>query len=135
VIVAAAIGYVAALVAVVLQLVFGALLSGHGWSWLYLADPVGIILAFGMSAAVSLYVAVVGTFVALRVGDQRSAYLVTVLSIGIWVIPFLLGWIHLGATTAWFAQATEVFGAVSIVLGVLGVLLFRREMLVLYLQE
>ncbi len=135
VVVAAGIGYIAALVATILQLVFAALLSGHGWNWLYLVNPAGRILAFGMPAALALYVAVIGTFVALRIGDQRSAYLVTILSIGILLVPFFLGWVHIGATTAWFAHATEVFGLIAIVLGVVGVLMFRREMLVLYLQE
>jgi len=135
VLISAAVGYIAALVATVLQLVVAAVLSGHGWSWLYLVSPAGRILAFGMPAALSLYVAVIGTFVALRVGDQRSAYLVTILSIGILLVPFLLGWLQIVLTTAWFAHATEGFGAVAIVLGGVGVLLFRREMLVLYLQE
>jgi hypothetical protein len=135
VVVAAAVGYIAALVAIVLQLAFAALFSGQGWNWLFLGDSAGRILALGMTADLSLYVAVVGTFVALRVGEQRSAYLVTVLSIGIWIIPFLLGWWKIGTTTAWFAHATELFAVVAIVLGVLGTRLFRREMLVLYLQE
>ncbi len=135
VLVAAAVGYIAALVAVVLQLAFGAVLSGQGWNWLFLGDATGRILALGLTADLSLYVAVVGTFVALRVGEQRSAYLVTVLSIGIWILPFLLGWWKIGTTAVWFAHATELFAIVAIALGVLGTRLFRREMLVLYLQE
>ena len=135
VLVSAAVGYVAALVAIALQLVANAVLAGHGFSWLYLALPEGRILALGLTADLALYLAVVGTFVALRVGDQRGAYLVTILSLGVVIAPFLLGWVHIALTTAWFAHAAEVFGAVALLLGGLGVLLFRREMLVLYLQE
>jgi len=135
VLVSAAVGYVAALVAIALQLVANAVLAGHGFSWLYLALPEGRILALGLTADLALYLAVVGTFVALRVGDQRGAYLVTILSLGVVIAPFLLGWVHIALTTVWFAHAAEVFGAVALLLGGLGVLLFRREMLVLYLQE
>lgn len=135
VIMAAALGYVAALVATALQLVFTALLSGGGWSWLFLAAAPGRILVFAMPAALALYVAVVGTFVALRVGEQRSAYLVTVLSIGVLIVPFLLGWLHITLTTVAFAHAAVGLGIFALVLAALGVRLFRREMLVLYLQE
>ncbi len=135
VLVSAAMGYAAALVAVALQLLLHAVFSGAGWSWLYLAIPAGRILAFGMSAALALYVAVVGTFVALRVGDQRSAYLVTILSIGVVLAPLLFGWVRIEVTTAWFWDATLAFGAFAVALGAVGTRLFKREMLVLYLQE
>ena len=135
VLVAAAVGYIAALVATALQLVFTALTSGHGWNWLYLAVPQGRILAFAMPAALTLYVSVIGTYVALRVGDQRSGYLVTMLSLGVIAVPFILGWLHIALTTAWFAEAAIVFGAFAILLGAVGLVLFRRDMLVLYLQE
>lgn len=135
VLVSAAVGYAGGLFAVALQLVGSALLSGNTWSWLYLALPEGRVLAFGVTAAVSLYVAVVGTFVALRVGDQRAAYMVTILSLGVVVAPFLLGWLSVRLTAAWFDHAALVFGAVAVVLGLIGLRLFRREMLVLYLQD
>jgi hypothetical protein len=135
VLVAAAAGYAAALAAIVVQLVVTRLISGGGWNWLYLGIPAGRILALAMPAALCLYVSVIGTFVALRVGDQRSAYMVTILSLGVVALPFILGWLHISITTAWFGHAALIFGAVAIALGVLGVLLFRRERLVLYLQE
>jgi ABC-type Na+ efflux pump permease subunit len=135
VLVAAAVGYVAALVATGIQLLFSGLVSGQGWTWLYLASPIGRILALGVPAALALYIAVIGTFVALRVGDQRSAYLVTMLSLGVIVVPLILGWIPIQLTTAWFGHAALIFGGVAIVLGIVGRLLFRRDMLVLYLQE
>lgn len=135
VLVAAAVGYVAALGAAAVQLATTALLSGSGWNWLFLALPAGRILVFGFTAALALYVAVIGTFVALRVGEQRSAYLVTILSLGVLVLPLALGWIPISLTTAWFGHAAELFGAFAILLGLVGVRLFRRDMLVLYLQE
>lgn len=135
VVVAAGVGYIAALVAVILQLVLAALISRQGWHWLFLGDPAGRILALGMTADFSLYVAVVGTFVALRVGEQRSAYLVTMLSIVVILVPLLLGWIRIQTTTWWFADAAVIFGALAIVLAAIGALLFKREMLVLNLQE
>ncbi len=135
VIVSAATGYLAAMVAIALQLLVYAALVGHGWSWLYLAEPIGRILAFGITAALAVYVSVVGTFVALHVGDQRSAYLVTVLSIGVILAPLLLGWVQIQSTTSWFADAAMIFGAIAILLAAIGVLLFKREMLMLNLQE
>jgi hypothetical protein len=132
---AAVVGYLAALVATRLQLAFNALLSGNGWSWLYLGDAAGRILVFALPAALVLYVAVVGTFVALRVGDQRSAYLVTVLSLGVLIVPFLLGWLQIALTAAWFGHAAAVLGVFALVLAALGVVLFKRELLILYLQE
>ncbi len=135
VLVAAAVGYVAALAALILQLAVAAVLSGAGWRWLFLALPPGRILAFGLTAGLSLYVAVIGTFVALRVGEQRAAYMATILSVGLLTVPFLVGWVHLSLTAAWLGQATTVFGLISILLGLGGLTLFRREMLVLYLQE
>ena len=135
VLVGAAVGYVGALSAVVLQLCASAVLGGHGWSWLYLALPAGRILAFGATAALSVYVAVIGTFVALRVGDQRAAYMVTILSLAVIAVPIPLGWITVSLTTAWFGHAVLVFGAVAVLLGLVGLRLFRREMLVLYLQD
>ena len=120
VIVAAATGYLAAMVAIALQLLIYGALHGQGWSWLHLGDPIGRILAFGITAALTLYVSVVGTFFALRVGDQRRACLVTVLSIGVVLAPLLLGWVHILATTSWFADAAVIFGAFAIVLAAVG---------------
>jgi len=129
------IGYVAAMLAIGVQLVAAAIFSGHGFHWLYLAVPGGRIIAFGMTAGLSLYVAVVGTFVALRVGEQRAAYMITILSVGILVVPFIAGWIHLLLTTAWIGHAAMWLGIIALLLGAIGLRAFRRDMLVLYLQE
>lgn len=91
--------------------------------------------AFGLTAGLSLYVAVVGTFVALRVGEQRAAYMVTIFAVGLLTVPFLVGWLQVSLTIAWLTRAAIVFAGFSILLGLLGLRLFRREMLVLYLQE
>ncbi|MDA8192697.1 MAG: hypothetical protein M0Z53_01690 [Thermaerobacter sp.] len=129
------VGYVAAMLAIGVQLVAAAILGGHGFQWLYLAVPGGRIIAFGMTADVSLYVAVIGTFVALRVGEQRAAYMVTLLSVGLLTVPFIAGWLRLSLTTAWIGHAAMWLGAMAVVLGVIGSRIFRRDMLVLYLQE
>lgn len=135
VLVAALLGYLAALAAMVVQLVTAALLIGAGWHWLFLGPPLGRVAAFGMTAGLSLYVAVVGTFVALRVGEQRAAYLLTILAVGIIAVPFILGWLHFALTLSWAWHAAAIFGAIAVGLGWLGLRLFRREMLVLYLQD
>lgn len=129
------VGYVAALLAVAVQLTAVAVLSGQGLRWLYLATAGGRIMAFGMTAGLSLYVAVIGTFVALRVGEQRAAYMVTILSCGLLVVPFLAGWLHLHLTNVWIGHAALVLAGIALAMGILGSRLFRRDMLVLYLQE
>jgi MFS family permease len=135
VLVAAAAGYTAALVATALQLLIGAVLSGHGWSWLYLSDPIGRILVFAMPVPLTLYLAVIGTYVALRVSDQRAAYMATMVSLGVIAAPFLLGWLAVGSTPGWFLTAAGGLTLASLVLGAVGIALFRREMLVLSLQD
>ena len=129
------VGYVAAMLTIGVQLIVVALLGRHGFQWLYLALPGGRIIAFGITAGLSLYVAVIGTFVALRVGEQRAAYVVTLLSVGLLMVPFIAGWLHGSLTTAWIGHAAMGLGAIAAVLGVIGSRLFRRDMLVLYLQE
>ncbi len=130
-----AIGYLAAMLALGIQLVATGLIGGAGWHWLSLALPLGRVVIFGISAGLSLYVAVVGTFVALRVGEQRAAYLVSILSVGVLLIPFLVGWVHLSLTLPWVSHAAMILGAVAVFLGLVGLRIFRRDMLVLYLQE
>ncbi len=132
---AAIVGYMAAMLAIAVQLVAAAFLSGSGLHWLFLGQPGGRIIAFGVTAGLSLYVAVIGTFVALRVGEQRAAYMVTILSVGLLVVPFLAGWLHLSLTTVWIGHAAEWLGIIALGLGAIGLRLFRRDMLVLYLQE
>ena len=79
--------------------------------------------------------AVVGTFVALRVGEQRAAYMVTILSVGLLAVPFMVGWIHLSLTTQGIGRDAEWLAIIALALNVIGLRLFRRDMLVLYLQE
>ena len=134
-VVAAASGYAAALLAVAVQLVLTALVGHSGWSWLFLALPLGRVAVFGITAGLAVYLAVVGTFVALRIGEQRTAYMATMLSVGVIIAPFALGWLTLTLTTTWVSQAALVFGAVAVVLALLGLGLLRRERVVLYLQE
>lgn len=128
------VGYVAAMLALGVQLVAVGLISGR-FSWLFLADPPGRVIALGITAGLSLYVAVVGTFVALRVGEQRAAYLVTILSVGLLLVPFLSGMLTMHATTTWISHAALWLAVIALVLGGVGLRLFRRDMLVLYLQE
>lgn len=132
---ASMVGYVAAMLALGIQLVGSGLFGGSGWHWLFLSFPLGRIAAFGATAALSVYVAVVGTFVALRVGDQRAAYMVSIFAVAILMVPFLVGWLHVSLTTQWAVRVTLVFAAIAIVCGLVGLRLFRRDMLVLYLRD
>ncbi len=129
------VGYVAAMLAVGVQLLAVAALSHNGLHWLYLAVPSARIIVFGVTAGASLYVAVIGTFVALRVGEQRAAYMVTILSVGLLAVPFIVGWIHLSLTTQGIGRDAEWLAFIAVALNVIGLRLFRRDMLVLYLQE
>lgn len=135
VLVASAVGYAGALIASAVQLIATMAISGTGWHWLFLGLPQGRIAALALTADLSLYVAVIGTFVALRVGEQRAAYMVTILAVGLLTVPFLLRWLHVALTVTWTAHAAIWFAAVALALGVIGLLAFRREMLALYLQE
>lgn len=134
-VVAAASGYAAAMLAMAVQLAMAALTTHTGWHWLFLGTPIGRVAAFGLTAELCVYLAVVGTFVALRVGEQRTAYMATMLSVGVILAPFVLGWLTLTLTAAWMGQAALVFGAAVVVLALGGLLLLRRERVVLYLQE
>ncbi len=135
IVVAAAVGYVAALIALLVQLLIVAVAGGSGFQWLFLTDPAGRVVAFGITAGLSVYVAVVGSFVALRVGEQRAAYMVTILSVGLLLVPFILGWLKFSTSTESLAHVAVGLGILSLLLARLGVRFFRREMLVLYLQE
>lgn len=135
VLVAFAVGYIAALLALVIQLVAAAFLGGTGWQWLFLASPVGRVVAFGITAELLLYVAVIGTYVALRIGEQRAAYMATIFAVLLLTVPFLAGWLPFSFTMQWVTRTAIIFGVLVIVLGFLGLRLFRRDMLVLYLQE
>lgn len=128
-------GYVAALLALAIQLVASDLFGGSGWHWLFLGVPMDRVVALGFPAVLSLYVAVVGTFVALRIGAQQAAYLVTMLAVGLLAVPFLVGWLHISLTTQWMTHVALIYGAIAVALGLIGLRLFRRHMLVFYLQD
>jgi ABC-type Na+ efflux pump permease subunit len=133
--VAAFVGYVASMLSLGVQLVAVAMLSGKGLHWLFLAQADGRAIAFGVTAGLSLYVAVVGTFVALRIGEQRAAYMVTVFSVGLLIVPFIAGGLHVHLTVNWVSHAALWLGVIAVGLAALGLRIFQREMLVLYLQE
>lgn len=135
VITAFCVGYVGALLATLVQMAAVAALSGDGFRWLFLATSQGRIVGLGITAGLSLYVAVIGTFVALRIGEQRAAYMVTILSVGLLLVPFLTGWLHFSLKTVWLAHAALWLAVVGLALFSIGMRLFRRDMLVLYLQE
>ena len=136
IILAAAVGYLSGLAGMVVQLVLTNLLAGHGtWTWIYLATPQGRLLGFLVVPVIAAYLASMGTFVALRIGEQRTAYMVTILSMGVIAVPFLLRIVHLHATMGWLWQALGVLALGVAIVVALGFRLFRREMLVLYLQD
>lgn len=131
---ATAVGYGSSLVTVLVQLVAMSV-RGGGWTWAYLVTPQAQILVFAGPVAIALYVATVGTFVALRIGDQRSAYMVTMLCVAALGLPFAFQLVHLTYTAAWLTGAVLVLAALAVVLLLVGIRLLRRELLVLYLQE
>lgn len=136
VILAAAVGYASSLITVCVQiLAINVLGAHHGWSWAYLALPQGRLLALLLAPVLAVYLATLGTFVALRVGEQRTAYLVTMLGVGLLALPFLLGIFHLHLAMAWMWKAVGVVALLAAVVVFGGIRLFRREMLVLSLQE
>jgi ABC-type Na+ efflux pump permease subunit len=136
IILAAGVGYLSGLVTVAVQMIAANLgRGGPGWSWIYLALPQGRLIALLLTPLLAAYLATVGTFVALRVGDQRGAYLVTMLGVGVLALPFLLHLTAIRLTMSWLWRATGVLAVVVAAVVALGFRMFRREMLVLYLQE
>ena len=139
VLLSAAVGYGTALLTLAVQMLAVNVLhhggAATGWQWGVLASPLGRVLALAGPAALDIYIATVGTFVALRAGDQRAAYMVTMLCVGILVLPFVFGLLPVHATTAWAARTVAELAGLAIVLVAVGIALFRRERLVLYLQE
>jgi len=134
ILIAATVGYLSAMLTVAVQLLSHGLLGG-AWTWSFLALPQGRLIALVLPLVLAVYLSTVGTFVALRVGDQRSAYMVTMLSLVVLALPFLLRLVTIHVTMPWLWEALGVLAAVVAVLVVVGFRLLRREMLVLYLQE
>jgi ABC-type Na+ efflux pump permease subunit len=135
VLVAAVVGCASGLLNAAVQLVTHHLRAGGPWSWAWLAWPEGRLIALVLTPEIALYLAVVGTFVALRVGDQRAAYMVTMLSLGVLALPLLLQLVPFRFTVSWLWSAAGTLAAVVAVLLGLAVRLFRRDRIVLYLQE
>ncbi|HVB10159.1 MAG TPA: hypothetical protein VNM16_07315 [Bacillota bacterium] len=129
---AALMGYAAALLTMVVQLA-GSAVRLHTVHWLYLASPTGRWLALGAPLVIAAYMAAIGTYVALRILDQWSAYMITVMSLGVITLPFALHWISLDVAAPWLRGAVFVLAAVDASLMALGGRLFRRDLLVLFL--
>ncbi len=127
--------YIAGWLALFMQLVVSALLDGRGWQWLYLGQADTRTAALLVMAGLALYVSVLGTFVAFRVGDQRTAYMVSLVGVVVLIVPLVLNVIPVHFTASWMTHAALVFGLFAVAVAVAGLLLFRRQMLVLYLQE
>jgi ABC-type Na+ efflux pump permease subunit len=132
---AAVVGYVSAILAFLVQTVVINLKSGAPWNWEYFALPDGRIVIFAISAVLAIYMAVIGTFVALRVAEQRSAYMVTMLGVLVLVAPFVLQWVTLALTPAWLWHAALVLAGADVILAALGIRFFRRDILVLTLYS
>lgn len=135
IVLAAAVGYVSALVNVFVQLFALHLSQGGPWHWLYLGTEQGRIVAFLGTAVLALYVSVVATFVGLRAGDQRAASMLTLPAVVVPALPFFLGVVTARWTPGFLGGATAVVGILAIVLAAIGLSVFRRERIALYLQE
>ncbi len=128
--------YLAGLLALAVQLVVSALMdNGRGWQWLYFGQADTRTVALRVMAGLALYVSVLGTFVAFRVGDQRTAYMVSLVGVVVLILPLALNWIPVHFTAEWMGRAALVFDLFSVAVAFAGLLFFRRQMLVLYLQE
>jgi len=134
ILVAALAGYVSALLNLAVQLVTMA--GGGGlWGRVVAAGPQAGIVGLGTTAALSLYVATVATFVGLRAGDQRSASTLTLPFVAALALPFALSWVHATWTVGFVLSATLVLAGVAVALAALGLALFPRERIASYLQE
>lgn len=109
--------------------------SGRASGLVYLATPVGRLLYLGAPLLLAAYLAPVAVFVALRVSDQRSAYMLTMASVTVLLLPFILHLVHLTFSLSWLGSAAAVLAVVDAVLIVAGGHFFRRERLILYLQD
>lgn len=133
--VAAAVGYLSALVNVWIQLVAVDLLHGGPWQWLYLASPQGRIIAFAGTASLALYVSVVATFVGLRAGDQRAASMITLPFVGLLAVPLITGWVTPHFSVGFIWGAAGVVALLAVILAAIGLKVFQRQRIASYLQE
>lgn len=127
-------GYLSALFTVAVQAT-ALKLSGQMVGLLELSNLGEALVLLGAPLVLATYLSTIAVFVGLRISDQRSAYLLTMVSASILALPFVLHIISIHLTTAWVAQALAVLAALDFVLLRLGVRLFRRERIMLYLQE
>lgn len=130
------VGYFSVVVTIVVQLLAINIL-GHtsGWTWAYLAQPQGRLLALLFTLIIGLYLATVGTFIALRVGDQRTASLLTLLTLVVFALPIVFHVVHPHLTMPWLWKALGVMAIFTALVVRVGFRLFRRELLVLAIQE
>jgi ABC-type transport system involved in multi-copper enzyme maturation permease subunit len=134
VLLSAAIGYGSELLTLGIQLVVLNIRTGGPWSLYFFAFPQVQIVVFLGSLLLALYLAIVGTFVSLRISDQRTSYMVTVLSVLLLALPFLLKVVSFQFTTSWLWHAVGVLAAVDVLFGYLGIRFFQRPILVLTLS-
>ncbi len=136
VIMAAVLGWSAALLTVAVQLIALHLRdAGAPWQWSYLALVQGRVVLLAGVPLLGVYLGTVGSFVAMRVGDQRPAYTVTMLSAGLLVLPVALHLVPLSLTPAGVAHAVAALAVVDLLLVALAVRFFRRSQLILFLQD
>ncbi len=133
---AAALGWSAALLTAGVQLVALNLRSGGApWQWSYLALAQGRVALLVGVPLLGIYLGTVGSFVATRVGDQRPAYTVTMLSVGLLALPVLLHLVSFRLTPAGVGEAVGALAVVDLLLLALAVRFFRRSQLILHLQD
>lgn len=133
---AVALGWSAALLTAAVQLVaLNLRASGAPWQWSYLLLTQGREALFFGVPLLCIYLGTVGSFVAMRVGDQRPAYTVTMLSAGLLVLPVALHLVAFRFTPAGVGEAIGALAVVDLLLVALAVRFFRRSQLILYLQD
>lgn len=127
-------GYMSSLVTIALQEV-GLNLFGKAHGIIGFNSTVFVLLFLAAPLLLTAYLATVAVFVGLRVSDQRSAYLLTMVSILVLALPVILHLVHPHLTLSWVRSAMLVVLILDIILVRLGIALFRRDRLVLYLQD
>lgn len=129
---AALLGWAISLTTIAVQLVgVNLILHTTHFNALYLAHPPTLVLALVTPPLIALYLATTAIFVALWVSEQRTAYMVTLLTFVVWLVPFMTGWIQFSLTWtfAWKFEAAWVI--LDLLVLQVAVRLFHRERLVL----